>query len=186
MLYGDEEIIRARVAAQAKMQHTIENKVIIEGLEYTFSSRIINERFEITIPDNFDVMPESHAIKKYPSINRPKLILTNPGSTVDIIFDFDIPADGSLEGRIIHHRMVLKRLNPAYVFFSHRILSLESNIAIAYFDFRSQALDVDIYNLWFLFDLPNSGIFGGFSCSIEQRNMWEPLVRQMINTIKPL
>jgi hypothetical protein len=138
------------------------------------------------IPDDFETMPDNLADIKYPSLNRMPLILSDPTSTIDFRFDFDIPAEGSLEERVAHHKMILKRLHPSYVFFTRKFMDIEGKCRVACFDFRSQALDVDIYNLWFLIDLTNSGIFGGFSCSIELRDRWEPLVRQMIFTIKPL
>ena len=83
-------------------------------------------------------------------------------------------------------KAIVKRLHPSYVFFSENIHDLGDDIKVACYDYRGSALDMDIYNLTFFTDLPNGELFGWFSCPADLQEKWEPLVRQMIQTIKPL
>ena len=59
-------------------------------------------------------------------------------------------------------------------------------IEIACFDYSSSAIDANIYNLCFFTDLPNGELFGRFTCHADLRDKWEPLMRQMVQTVKRL
>ena len=182
MQYGDEKIIAARIAAAEHEKLSIAKRVEINDISYEFASRSIRNIFSMTMPTNFEELSGNLAAIKYPSVKRPEIILSNPDSTVDIFFECgDREMDSSLKNRITKNKAIVKELHKSYVFFSIR-----AGNNLAYYDFRSHALDGDIYNLWFLADLPDNTIFGGFSCPIRWQPQWQLLAPQMLQSITAL
>jgi len=181
MQYGDEKIIAERVAQTEREQLSIAKQVKIDGTMYEFSNRVICDKFCMKIPNNFEVLPAELAAIKYPSANRPEVIFSSPDTTVDIFFTCGEKETDTIKDRITHNKLVVKKLNPSYVF-----TSIKAGSKLAYFDFRSHALDDDIYNLWFLADLPESTISGGFSCPTSVQSQWQALALQMLQTIAVL
>jgi len=182
MQYGDEKIIAERVATAEREKLSIAKRVEINNISYEFASRSICDLFSITLPTNFEELPGNLTAIKYPSVKRPEIILSNPDSTVDMFFDCgDRDMDTSLKNRITKNRAVVKELHKSYVF-----SPIKAGSILAYYDFRSHALDGDIYNLWFLADLPDNTVFGGFSCPIHWQPQWQLLIPQMLQSIAVL
>ena len=184
MIYGDEEIIRARVAAQAKKQHTIENEVTIDNVKYTFARREFEFGFSMVAPEQFEVMPEETARRKFPYEDRPVIIISSGNTRVCLAFDEDEPQKVSLEDRLRSYKDFNKKLHPSDVFFSKTIIETKHGLRIAYYDYRYIVIDNDIYNINFFMDLPEKELFGHFICPIDFMEKWEPLVVQMIKSIE--
>jgi hypothetical protein len=183
MIYGDEEIIRARVAAQAKRRHTIENEVAIDGVKYAFARRNFEYGFSMVVPEAFEKMPDDVTSRMFPRSDRPKDILCNKDYSVCIAFASADMREESLEARITDFRTYTNRLNPSYVFFSQGISNLPNGLTIGYYDYRQIALDEDLYYITFDFDLQDKEVLGWFICPISVQEKWEPLMWQMIKTI---
>jgi len=182
MAYGDEKIIAAKVANMEHAKLSIAKRVEINDIIYEFETRNIDDKFSMTLPTNFDKLPPDLAEKRYQSPSKLKTILSNPDSTVSIFFNCsDKDTATPLLERITQRKMAVKRMNQSYVFSSVRAGS-----QLAYFDFRSHTIGEDMYNLWFLVDLPNNTVFGGFSCPMKLQSQWQPLVLQMLQTITAL
>ena len=186
MLYGDEEIIAMRVAARNKAKHSIVNKVKIDGETYRFGEREISPYFSMVLPESFEELADEYVLLKYPNINRPKIILSSPDTLVNFSFDHLPEKAEELNVRVGNCKATDKRLHPSYVFFSEGIETTVSGLEVAYYDYRGIAVDADFYCFKLFADLPDTGLFGCFNCPIELRDKWEPLVRQMIKTIKSL
>jgi len=185
-VYGDEAIIAARVAAMSAAMHSIGRPVVFEGVAYTFAQREFAAGFAMVVPECFEALDDALARLKYPDENRPRTIISNADTTINLAFDCEAVGQASLESRLTNYRALVKKLHPSYVFFSESIHDSEGGLKVACYDFRGSALDGDIYYLNFFADLPNGELFGWFSCPIESQPKWEPLVRQMIQTIVPL
>ena len=185
MTFDEKELISARVAAQAARQHTIEKDVTINGERYQFEIREFPPHFSMTLPKSFEQLAAERAKLKFPSENRPKIILTNADTTVNIAFDCIKTQPEELQLRLKKYKAVMKKLHPSYVFFTESICEIKSGLEVACYDYRGSALDTDIYYLSFFTDLPTGELFGWFNCPVDSQSAWEPLVRQMIQTIKP-
>jgi hypothetical protein len=183
MIYGDEEIIRARVAAQAKRRHTIENEVAIDGVKYAFARREFAYGFSMVVPEAFEELTEDVANRMFLRSDRPKAILCNRDYTVCLAFSSADLREENLETRITGFRKYTKRLNPSYVFFSHDLLELPHDLTVGYYDYRQIALDEDLYYITFDFDLLDKEVLGWLICPVSVQEKWEPLMWQMIKTI---
>ena len=184
MTYGDETIIAARVAEQAKQMHNINNSVTIDGIAYTFAEREFPPGFSMVVPESIEELAPELARIKYPHENRPQIIISNEDATVNFAFNYIGRGAESLEKRLASYRSLIKRLHPSDVFFSSEIYKLHNGLEIASFDYCSTAIDIDIYNINFFADLPDNELLGVFNCPIDSKANWELLVREMILTIK--
>lgn len=184
MIYGDEEIIRARVAAQAKKRHNINNTVTIGGEKYTFARREFEYGFSMVVPEQFAVMSKETAKRKFPYEDRPEIIISSEDIRVCIAFNEDEPQKTSLEERLHSYKDFNKKLHPSDVFFSKTLCETAHGVKIAYYDYRYIVIDNDIYNINFFMDLPEKELFGHFICPVDFMEEWEPLAIQMIKSIE--
>lgn len=183
MPYGDEEIIRRRVAAGAKQKHTIKNEVEIDGVKYTFARREFEFGFSMVVPEGFVEMPRDVARQMFPHEDRPRVILCSGDYTVCIAFNCGDMRAEELKSRVSSFRAYLKKLHPSNVFFTQGIYDLENGLRVGYYDYRCPVIDCDLYQLVIDADLPDKELLGWFSCPVELKDKWEPLMRQMAQTI---
>ena len=184
MLYGDEEIIRARVAAQEKELHTIDNEVTIDGVNYTFKRREFDYGFSMVVPEALMDMPIDIAKRKFPYENRPKTILSNSNFRVCLAFSDNVLSSESLENRLESYKGYVKRLNVSNVSFTDGIYRLTNGLRVAHYDYRIVLVASDVYYLTFFADLSDRELLGWFMCPIHLQEKWEPIVRQMIQSIE--
>lgn len=183
MPYGDELIIAQRLANQREKLHTIDNKVYINGIEYTFARREFEYGFSMVVPELFEEMPKEIIDRKFPSKNSPKIVITSTDNLVSLAFDtYDMDAE-SIERRVTGMRAYIKRISPSNVFFTEGIYELNNGMTVGHFDYRYPVIDGDVYNMTFITDLPDAKLIGWFICPLEMQSLWEPLARQMIKTI---
>jgi len=191
---GDEQILAERVVAQHSQKHSILNDISIDGEVFEFSSHEISfpslpeYEFSMILPKDAKPLALEYAKIKYPSENRPEIILSNDSTTLNITFSYAFDVIGDYKTRLTQYKAFFKRLNPSYVFLSEGIISLNSNISVAYFDLCGAILDGDIYNMYFFSDFPITPqieLFSVLSCPYHLYGEWNPLFLQMIETIKP-
>jgi len=185
-IIGDEHIIAARVAAENVKRHSITNEVKIDGVAYRFEEREFPPYFSMVLPESFEALPFEYVKAKYPYEDRPEVILSNGDAMVNFAFDIIPTMHIEINERLVQYKTLIKKLHPDYVFFSENIERMESGPDVAYYDYRGAALDEDVYYFSFFADITDSELFGWFNCPVESQSKWEPLVRQMIKTIKPL
>lgn len=192
---GDEEILALRVAEQYRKKHSIFNEVFIDGELYDFERREItfpsseNYQFSIILPKNIDTLSPEHVKIKYPSENRPEIILSNYNATLNFTFYYTPSSILDYKTRLTQYKAVFKQLNPSCIFFSEQLAGLENGLTIANFDLCSSALDGDIYYSYFFTDLPTTPqieLLGTFSCPFHLQSEWTPLFLQMIETIESI
>lgn len=184
MIYGDEQILSGRFTQVRKAQLSLDDRVNINDIEYTFEQYEFSPHFVITLPSEMEIMNPIFAKYKYPRESRPEVIITDKSTTINFAFDLYKKNDNPLEQKVQQYIRVIKRVNPANVFFNKGVYENE-HIKIAHYDYRSYAVDCDIYNLSFFTDFDDHQLFGWFNCPFYSRKAWEPVVRKTIQTILP-
>jgi len=81
MSIGDEQIISTRIAAEIEKSNVLLSDVTIDGITCRFESSEFLPDFSVVIPKNFEELTPENLLLKYPNVNRPENILSNPGST---------------------------------------------------------------------------------------------------------
>lgn len=187
MEHLDEAIITARVAAKNQAAYTIENQVMIAGEPYTFErTKLFDDKMSMVLPCGFQDMPAAASKLKYPSENRPQIIKCNQDGSVSWAFNLLSMTCKKEELIVRIHEMktALKRVNPAYLFFELNQFDVTDNTRVCQFDFRSYALDMDIYNIMFISNIGGRLAMGTFNCPDEMNDAWKPLAFQMVQTVR--
>jgi hypothetical protein len=144
---------------------------------------LIANKLEIEIPITFDKMSEDVLQKKYPSTNPPQIAYTNDKTTINIAFsetlnaikDEQIPqAKDSLKNAI--------KAN-AKAWYDDGALKVNGK-NVAYLDFLSQAIDCKIYNHMMMMEVDNKLVIISFNCLEKDKQDWQPIAREIMNSIK--
>lgn len=144
-----------------------------------------DERFKMYIPKEFQDMPLEARKFKYPSENRPEIIRCNEDGSIAVTLKvIDSPLDEEhVEELNKGMKVVIKKTNPANVFFEDGILEVNSK-NIGFFDFKSFAIDNSLYNLMFFLEFEGKTLMGTFSCKYSECEEWRDIAFQMVKTIK--
>lgn len=160
--------------------------ILIGENTYSFTLQSVpNLPISMFYPEGFEEMSAVSARAKYPSENRPDIILTNPADeTVNLLFTQtkDAAASEDIPDIVQKLQTVIKRMNAGVVFHQTGIIETELG-NIGWFDYGSSALDDDLYNLMYTLCVQDTLLIGGFCCLREHQRQWCPVVLQMLKTI---
>jgi len=138
----------------------------------------------MVVPEAFEQMPREIAKRKFPYEDRPEIIISNSDYRVCIAFNNAELGSESIDSRVSSFRAYIKTIHPSNVFFIQGIYDLPNNIQIGHYDYRYPVVNNDLYNITFVADLPDMELLGWFICPIDVKDKWEPLARQMIQSIE--
>jgi len=161
--------------------------ISFEKVEFE-EKEVVPKCLYMTIPTDFKLMSEKDVRRKYPSDDRPDHIYTSEDTSVNISFSLD-------EEEVDNNQIVeikdlvqkeLERLNPSSEFTSDAITLEQENHEkiIGYFCFDSPVLDGDLYTFMFFVEANKKLVLGTFNCASYQRDEWEEILIQMLQTIK--
>jgi len=153
---------------------------------YEFEEKeFFNEKLKIYISKDFEDMPQDARKLKYPSESRPEIIKSNEDGSIAITLNIiDSPLD---EDRVEElkdgMKMIIKKTNPANVFYDDGIVEVDSK-NIGYFEFKSSAIDDFLYNLMFFLEFQEKTLMGTFSCLYKDYKDWRDVAFQIIKTVR--
>ena len=154
----------------------------VPGIEYVFADILLfGDAVSVSLPAAFQPMGEESAALKYPSVHRPEAIYSCDEGAVAITFDLS-DAEASPEDipvTLLGLRSSIKRLHPANTFFEHEV---EENTG--WFDYRSYAIDGDLYNILFISVIGGKLLLGSFSCPYESRHPYAPFAHKIIASVR--
>jgi len=189
--YGDEEFIYDIAAKNSQnqsdeIQNNIKNGyIIIDNKRINFSEReVIKDRLIMTIPSDFELMPQELAEFKYPSKNRPHIIFTDVEGEININFTLttDKLENEGIEDAKEYLKQVIIKMNPSSRIKKNDVI--EEDLRIGYFDYVSPAIDSDIYNLIFIFSLDKQLILGAFNSLHLDMAKWQEAAIQMVRSLR--
>lgn len=166
----------------------MEGKVNIGGTLYEFEEfTFFDGKMAIKFPKEFTDMPLKFARLKYPSEHRPQIIKMNADGSVNLTLSI---YPDKLKKEDIHdciHTMknVIERMNPAHLFFDIQVIE-QVDQKVGYFDYKSNALDSDLYNILFVTSIGGQTMMGAFNCRMSEREDWKPVAIKIMMSIKDL
>jgi hypothetical protein len=184
--YLDEKIIAARREREKQKHKTLAGGIYINNELVTFTRiPLIPDTMSVVLPESFIDMPKEMADSKYPYINRPQIIKTSLDTRVNYCFSY-FP-DESLTSEqplavIKNIRALQKRANPSLQFMEFGQLE-NTSFSTGWYDFKSFAMDGQLYNIVFLCSVYDRLLHGLFNCPFENMNEWKPVVFQMVAAI---
>ncbi len=186
--YGDEDFIQMLRERQEEVrnQDIRQGSVFIDGRNMEFHEReIIKKQLWIWLPDEFDLLSQEMARLKYPAENRPDIIYTSQDTTVNISFSRKTAWMESGEEEKIRdsvEQMMLRLYPSASIIDKQTVLSDKKRLA--WFDFVTPALDMDIYNLMFFTSLQGKLLMGSCNCLSGDQNDWKNVFLQMLASVR--
>lgn len=153
---------------------------------YEFEEKVFfNEKLKIYIPKDFEDMSIEARKIKYPSESRPEIIKCNEdGSTAITLNIIDSPLDEErVEELKDGMRNMIKKTNPANVFYEDGILEINSK-KVGFFEFKGYGLDDSLYNLMFFLEFEGKTLMGTFSCIYGEYEEWRDIAFQILRNIK--
>lgn len=186
MEYEDEKIAELKKELRRQKYTDIKGKgVFIKGQFIKFGLRAINDNVELHIPEDFIDMPEEIQHMKFPSVSRPKRIFTSLDGSVNFAFsivDNQIP-DNQIESLTGQMEKVIRKSNPAAVFYMDALESLASGRPICMFDFKSFSVDEQMYNMVCFTPLSCGTLHGTFICLDRDSGDWKNIAWEAFKTI---
>jgi hypothetical protein len=188
MTFADEAIQAfLNEAEKAEQRHHIQDGPVQIGDQvYEFEERhFFEELMTVYLPKEFTELPEHLRRMKYPYEQRPQIIQSDDTGAVTFTFsklDQELEEE-SVEELTLEMKGIIKRTNPAHVFFSEAVEEKDGR-HIGYFEFKSPALDQFIYQIMFFFVLGEVTGMGTFSCPYKEYEAWRETAFQVIGSIK--
>lgn len=183
MAYFYEEVVAAR---EAKMRNTYSNiyyGMFIERRIVEFEPvEIIKEKFRMMIPCDFVTMPPKMVKIRFPYGNPSLIVKTSLDLSINICFFMMNYQTNNLAHYAQEMMSMLSQINPA------NKMETFSNVGVrlAWFDFKSVALDRPLYNIQFLTHIGKELLLGSFSCPYKVKGDWKNAAEQMICSIEDL
>lgn len=184
--FFDEKILEYRRRARKEKFSSLETGMYIKDELVQFERReIFQNKMSIMLPASFVKMPSNLAKIKYTSEQRPQMIWTSLDTTVNMGFSMlDVTVYPEqikvLQGQA---KEVLKRLNPAFVFYESKI---EEDRHLGWFEFKSYGIDENVYNLMFISIVEEKMTNGVFNCKYNDALEWRDAARQMMYSIRDI
>jgi len=182
----DEQILDLRYEEKKHTLSSLEDGFYIKDELVEFQEvEIEGKNLTIYTPQSFTTMELEVAKIKYPSEQRPQWIKTNTNNSINICVSLiDTPInEQNLEKEMAGYKSLLKNMNPSIEFYQSKIEPLE-DFKLAWFDYKSFAIDNQIYNIMFFASVENQMLHGIFNCLYNDREDWQTPAIQMIQSIK--
>lgn len=186
MDFFDEKILELRENARKEKFSSLETGMYIKNEKVEFERVFLFEdKMSIILPTILVDMPSNLSHLKYPSELRPQIIKTTLDTTVNFTFsryDLDIE-DTQIKEAAKQSQKMLKQLNPAYIFYELEEKNLTTT-TISWFDFKSYAMDGQMYNIMYVTCIEGKLVHGNFNCLYKDMIEWKEAANQIILSTK--
>jgi hypothetical protein len=146
---------------------------------------ILDDELRMWLPVEFTPVNPDLAVLKYPSVHRPGLIYTDPGTSVNIAFNHTrstITGENLAEFKQAMLQTIRKVQE--VVRFLADGLGENNGQKAGFIEFISQARDGRIYNLIWFTPLRGRALLISFNCYEADQPKWRPVVHGMLATLE--
>jgi hypothetical protein len=144
---------------------------------------LIDNKLEVAIPATFNKMTEDVLQKKYPSAKPPQLAYTNAKTTINIAFS-ETP-NAVKDEQIPEAKESLKNAVKANAeeWCDDGVAKVNGK-NVAYMEFVNNAADGKIYNRMMLMEADSKLVIISFNCLEKDKPDWQPIAKEIMNSIK--
>lgn len=185
MAYIDEKILELRNQQKKETYSHIETGMYIKGELLVFErTELFDKKMSVMLPKSFVPMPLSLKKMKYPSEERPQIIMTSLDTSTNFNFSImkpDIEKDDTLYCAE-QMKQMLKKVNPAISFYDIEEIDREDS-KLSWFDYKSYTIDEPLYNIMYVTPIGGKVMHGIFNCLYRNREEWKPAALQVLSSI---
>lgn len=187
----DLAILSMRQQKEEAETSSLDKGVYVNHKQLAFSRISLWEgRGSLCLPGNYSILTESLLRIKYPSEYRPQIIYTMEDKTTDFTFNWFPRELKENEGNIAAYQFkeILKRTNPALLFYEMKEekipVAKDKLVSLSWFDYKSYALDGQVYNIMFVMPLAKGMFQGTINCDFSQREDWKRAAMLVMQSIR--
>src|SRR5688500_454772 len=145
---------------------------------------ILNDKVDIKIPQEFNIMQEEHLKIKYPAENRPELVYTDQSTQINVAFNHikSKANQDMIEDYKSNFVDVFKKRFPDAEWIADGVTEINGK-KVGYLELITPAVDTKIYNLLFFTDLEGKLLLCTFNCTEGYKEHWEPSAKEIMNSL---
>ncbi|WP_055149425.1 hypothetical protein [Jiulongibacter sediminis] len=146
---------------------------------------LLNDKVELKVPKDFDIMSEELMQLKYPSERRPTLVYSNESGGINVALNLtQSPASQQLIP-VYKDNFVrtFKNLYPSAEWKDSGVKTIDGR-KVGYLELITPAIDTEIYNLMFFTDLDGQLLLCTFNCTRKSIEEWTPTAKEIMNSLK--
>lgn len=145
---------------------------------------ILNDKVEILLPREFEVMSEDMMKLKYPSERRPTLVYTDKTGGINVAFNHTTSKANQQQIDAYKDNFVntFKNLYPSAEWNETGTKEINGR-KVGYLELVTPALDTKIYNLMFFTDLDGRLLLCTFNCVEKKQKDWHETAKQIMSSL---
>jgi len=145
---------------------------------------ILNDKVEILLPKDFEIMSEEMMKTKYPSERRPTLVYTNTTGGINVAFNHTTNKVSQTQIDAYKENFVsmFKNLYPSAEWKETGVKEINGR-KVGYMELVTPAIDTKIYNLMFFTDLDGRLLLCTFNCVDKEQKNWTEAAKQIMNSL---
>jgi hypothetical protein len=146
---------------------------------------IFNNKIEILLPKEFEVMTEEMMAIKYPNGRRPTLVYTDEAGGVNVAFNHTASqaASGQIDTYKESMESTFKNIYPSATWKGTGVKEINGK-KVGYLELITPAIDTKIYNLIFFTDFEGRLLLCTFNCVEKKQKEWTESAKQIMSSLK--
>jgi hypothetical protein len=146
---------------------------------------LLNDRVELKIPKNFEIMSEELVKLKYPSERRPTLVFSNESGGINVALN--LTQNEATQQMIPAYKdnfvQTFQNLYPSAEWKDSGVKIINGR-DVGYLELVTPAIDTEIYNLIFFTDLDGKLLLCTFNCTKKDMKKWRAVAKEIMNSLK--
>lgn len=164
----------------------MQNIVIPEDLKELSMKKFsfFDDAFSIELPDYMNFMTEQERLRHFAGRMNPSVAMTSPHGDALLVLEkqeLEEPEE-SIDSFIEKERLILSRLIPGYVEIGYGTKFI-SRTKVGCIQYKSNAIDKDMINIYFAFKSDNVISYGLFAAPFEWSDIWTKVFLSCIDTL---
>jgi hypothetical protein len=146
---------------------------------------LLNDKVELKIPADFEIMPDEMIRTKYPSSNRPALVYTNKSGGINVALNLT-PHEANQDLISSYKDNFVLTFKDAYPSADWKDSGVKkiNGRKVGFLELVTPAIDTEIYNLVFFTDLEGKLLLCTFNCTKKNSREWVPVAKEIMNSLK--
>lgn len=187
MGWDDERIAERKNEERKKKYINLETGMYVKGQRlYFHKEKIENLKLLVFLPTGFGFMEDKEIRKRYPTYNRPEVVVGNTEKEVTFAFSVleNHIADESLrEGTVNMLKTLLRSANPSIAIEGEGAV-LNGDLSCRWLGFKSYIIGGTLYNLMGIVSFPGRTILGMFSCPHDLSLWWNSIFLKILENME--
>jgi len=147
--------------------------------------KILNNKVEVLLPKDFEIMSDEMMSLKYPSERRPTLVYTDKTAGINVAFNHTVnkASQAQIEAYKDNFVATFKNLYPSAKWIGSGVKVIKGR-KVGYLELVTPAVDQKVYNLIFFTDLDGRLLLSTFNCVEKKQKDWHEAAQQIMHSLE--